>query len=584
MPPEAPTPTAVSLQGLRSLWPLLAPERRTVGLALLLMLINAGLTLLVPWLLARGIDRFVAAGDFGGVLQMAFWMLLALLGSGMASYRQILLMGSAGQRVLHGLRGQVFAHLQALPLGFFQQHKAGDLMARINNDTEKLNQFFSETLVRLIGSLAIMLGAALFMLSLEWHLGLVALLPVLLILGFTRLLTPWLRRTNQLNLKQAGLLSAHIQESLSHFQVLAAFNRRDYFRERFAEVNQVAYNAARRAGVANQVFTPVFDFVFQLARLAVLAYGLQLIAAGQLGVGLLIAYFAYLNRFYEPLRQMASLWASLQTALASWERVQAILQTPNPLQTLPEATPAAVNPAAPVICFDKVRFGYDPQQPVLKAVSFSLAAGKTYALVGPTGGGKSTTAALMARLYDPDAGRILFQGRDLRTLNPAERAAAVGFILQEPFLFSGSLYDNLIYGHPDAEQLSPEALLQRLAEQELDGFLSRFDRGLDTPILPGNHGLSLGQQQLVAFVRAVLRQPALLILDEATANIDTLTEQWLQAALDRLPAHTTRVLIAHRLNTIANADQIFFVNAGELLPAGNLEAALHLLQTRARQS
>ncbi|MBF2053577.1 MAG: ABC transporter ATP-binding protein [Candidatus Sericytochromatia bacterium] len=584
MPPEAPTPTPVSLQGLRSLWPLLAPERRTIGLALLLMLINAGLTLLVPWLLARGIDRFVAAGDFGGVLQMAFWMLLALVGSGVASYRQILLMGSVGQRVLHGLRGQVFGHLQALPLGFFQQHKAGDLMARINNDTEKLNQFFSETLVRLIGSLAIMFGAALFMLSLEWHLGLAALLPVLLIVGFTRVLTPWLRRANQQNLKQAGLLSAHIQESLSHFQVLAAFNRRDYFRERFAEVNQVAYAAARRAGVANQVFTPVFDFVFQLARLAVLAYGLQLIAAGELGVGLLIAYFAYLNRFYEPLRQMASLWASLQTALASWERVQAILQTPNPLQVLPESRSAGVNPDAPVLCFDKVSFGYDPQQPVLKEVSFSLETGKTYALVGPTGGGKSTTAALMARLYDPDAGQILFQGRDLRCLSPSERAAAVGFILQEPFLFSGSLYENLVYGHPDAEQLSPEALLQRLAAQELDGFLSRFDRGLDTAILPGNHGLSLGQQQLVAFVRAVLRQPALLILDEATANIDTLTEQWLQAALDRLPAHTTRVLIAHRLNTIANADQIFFVNAGELLPAGDLDAALHLLQTRARQS
>jgi ATP-binding cassette subfamily B protein len=573
----------VTLGGLYRLWPLMAPEKGALGWAMLAVLINSGLTVLAPYLTAYAIDTFVQGGNYGGVLWMGLLILGVNIVGAYAAYQQVLQMGAVGQRVLYRLRARVFEHLQSLSLGFFQAHKAGDLISRINNDTEKLNQFFSETLVRLFGSVFVMVGAVVFMLSLNWKLGLVGLVPVLLMVAFTYFLTPWVRRTNARSLQQLGQLSAHIQESLEHFKVIVAFNRRDYFRTRFAEVNQASYQAASQAGIANQLFTPIYDFVYQVARLGVLLYGIALIAQGALTVGLLIAYFTYLARFYEPLRQIASLWASFQLALASWDRIEGILTTTDSLPVLPAEAPV---PAAPLLAFDNVSFAYptQPEKAILHGVSFALERGKTYAFVGPTGGGKSTTAALMARLYDPTQGTVRFQGQDLRSLPPAERSAAIGFILQEPFLFSATLHENLIYGHPDYAGYTADQLQQVLTEQGLDVLLARFDQGLNTSIRADQDSISLGQKQLIAFIRAVLRAPQLLILDEATANIDTVTEQLLETVLDRLPASTTRVIIAHRLNTIENADAIFFVNEGTMVAAGDVASALALLKSQTRVS
>ncbi|MGV8841485.1 MAG: ATP-binding cassette domain-containing protein, partial [Bauldia sp.] len=213
-----------------------------------------------------------------------------------------------------------------------------------------------------------------------------------------------------------------------------------------------------------------------------------------------------------------------------------------------------------------------------------LERGKTYAFIGPTGGGKTTTASLMARLYDPSSGRILLDGRDIRSYDPAERAAKIGFILQEPFLFTGTVRDNVLYGNADAAEWSDERLLTRLRELGLNALLERFGEGLDTKVASTGDGMSLGQRQLIAFIRAALRNPDLLILDEATANIDTVTEQLLQAILRQLPAHAARVVIAHRLNTIESADEIFFVNAGEVVRAGSMEHAVEMLHQGARRS
>lgn len=577
---EQPT---VSLSGIRKLWPLIYEEKTALGWAMLAVLANSGLTVLAPFLMAYAIDTFIQNGNYLGVLKISALMLLVFILSALAAYQQVLQMGSVGQRVLYRLRERVFVHLQSLSVSFFQTHKAGDLISRINNDTDKLNAFFSETLVRLFGSIFIMAGAAIFMVVLNWKLGLMALSPVLLILGFTQILTPWVRKTNARSLQQLGLLSAHIQESLEHFKVIVAFNRRDYFRTRFASVNQDSYAAASRAGIANQIFTPFYDFVYQLARLGVLVYGILLIVQGNLSVGLLIAYFTYLARFYEPLRQIASLWASFQLALASWDRIEGILQTQSTLNLLPPQEPVS---DAVLMKFDKVSFAYgqDDAKPVLQSVNFELERGKTYAFVGPTGGGKSTTAALMARLYDPSKGQIFFQGRDLRSLSATERSRAIGFILQEPFLFTASLRENLVYGNTQYADCTPEQLHAVLVSKGLDTLLSRFDQGLETAIHSDQDNISLGQKQLIAFIRAVLREPELLILDEATANIDTVTEQLLEKILAQLPTHTTRILIAHRLNTIENADHIFFVNAGEIVAAGNLQSALDMLKSQVRVS
>jgi ATP-binding cassette subfamily B protein len=269
--------------------------------------------------------------------------------------------------------------------------------------------------------------------------------------------------------------------------------------------------------------------------------------------------------------------------MSSLDRISEVLALePNMPQLPPEA--AAPNPTAPVMAFEHVGFSYPGGTEVLDDVTFALERGKTYALVGPTGGGKTTTASLMARLYDPTSGRVLLDGRDIRTITPEERTRKIGFILQEPFLFTGTVRDNILYGNADLQRLTNDELTARLAERKLTGLLARFEQGLDTKVTTVGDGISLGQKQLVAFMRAVLRDPEILVLDEATANIDTVTEQLLEQILRELPASTTKVVIAHRLNTIENADQIFFINARTVSLAGSMENALELLLHGKRES
>jgi ATP-binding cassette subfamily B protein len=259
--------------------------------------------------------------------------------------------------------------------------------------------------------------------------------------------------------------------------------------------------------------------------------------------------------------------------MASLDRISAVLALePNmPLRPAESPQPGSV------IAFDHVRFSYPGGTQVLRDASFSLEPGKTYALVGPTGGGKTTTASLMARLYDPTAGRVLLDGRDIRSCSPEDRTKRIGFILQEPFLFTGTVRDNILYGNAELLRLSGDEVAAHLAAKNLDSLLARFEQGLETHVTAGGVGVSLGQKQLIAFMRAVLREPEILVLDEATANIDTVTEQLLEQILRELPATTTKVVIAHRLNTIENADEIFFINGEEITPAGSMDHALDLL-------
>jgi ATP-binding cassette subfamily B protein len=280
------------------------------------------------------------------------------------------------------------------------------------------------------------------------------------------------------------------------------------------------------------------------------------------------------------LRQLAALWSSLQMALAAVDRISEVLALESNMPVIP-AVPAR---SSPLLEFRDVQFSYPGGKEVLKDASFALEKGKTYALVGPTGGGKTTTASLMARLYDPSGGEVLLDGRDIRSYRPEERTKKIGFILQEPFLFTGTIRDNVLYGNEQYQHYSDEQILSLMNERNVAGLLSRFEQGLQTKVAAGADAISLGQKQLVAFMRAVLRDPEILVLDEATANIDTVTEQQLQQILDKLPSSTTKVIIAHRLNTIANADEIFFINAGEIIPAGSMEHALDMLMHGKRVS
>lgn len=567
---------------VKRLWPFLASQKKIFLFGLVAITITSLAALIAPAIIGRVVDRYIKTGDFNGVLIWAGVLLVIYIVWLVTSFLQTTAMGGVGRRVLFNLRNALFNKLQSLPVAFFNQNKAGDLISRINNDTDQLNQFFAQALIQLLSNLFLIVGAAIFLVLLDIRLGLAALLPAVGVLIITRVISGWVKNRNLKNLQALGGLSAEIQESLTNFKVIVAFNRLDYFRNKFADANTNNFKAAVNAGMANNVFTPIYGLAANVGQLVVLCYGIYLILQGQLTIGLLISFLLYVNNFYTPLRQLAAFWSSLQQALAGIERISQVLDLTNDMELLPPGK--AVGQAGAVLEFDKVSFRYVADQDVIKHISFSLEPGKTYALVGPTGGGKTTTASLMARLYDPTEGTIFLNGKDIRSYTPEERVKKIGFILQEPFLFTGTVRDNIVYGNEAYLNTTSAELLEVLKKEGLADLLGRFESGLDTKVSTAGDTISLGQKQLIAFMRATLRRPDLLILDEATANIDTVTEQLLEEILKKLPATTTKVIIAHRLNTISNADAIFFVNAGTVIPAGSMEHAVGMLLKGKRSS
>ena len=570
---------------IKTLLPLLTSERLFIFIAFIALLTNSLCSLLGPYFTGYTIDHFVTQANLTGLQHYALILLGIYAIAFAANIIQIRVMGGVGQRLLFRLRNMIFEKLEELPLTFFTQNKAGDLISRINNDTEKLSQFFSETLTRFLGSIFTIVGVVIFLVVLQTKLGIATLIPAVVLWILSQFISSWIRKANDQSLKSGGLLSAEVQESLQNFKVIVSFNRRDYFRNRFDEINKQNYRANMKAGILNGLYTPIYDFAANLGQYAVLVYGIYLIATGSVTIGIIVSFLAYAEKFYNPLRQMAQLWSTLQISLSAWSRISNILSLTSDMKILSEGE---ISEKKSLLEFRNVSFHYNTEsgdkKDVLHEVSFELEEGKTYALVGPTGGGKTTTASLMARLFDPTQGTIFLKGKDIRTISQKERTSSIGFILQDPIIFGGTLRDNIVYGNEELEHLSAKELHSVLVNNELESLLSRFEGGLDTPLPKNIDSMSLGQKQILAFVRAVLRKPDLLILDEATANIDTVTEQELEKILEKLPQKTSKVIIAHRLNTIQNADVIYFVNSSTITKAGSMEDAVSMLLKGKKQS
>jgi ATP-binding cassette, subfamily B, bacterial len=577
---KAPGKKGTLTAGAKRFLPLIQPETGLVVVALSAMLMSTGASLVGPIIIGRGIDTYVRLKDIHGLSLAALVLMGVYLVGVVCSYTQIRTMGGVGRRVLFSLRNALFTKLQDLPVAFFNQNKAGDLISRVNNDTDKLNQFVGQALMQFLSSTFLMTGAAVFALSLNFRLGIAALLPAVGVLAVTKVTSAWVKARNMRSLQSLGGMSSEVQQSLENFRVIVAFHRMDYFQRKFEAANEANFAASVAAGYANNVFMPMYGLAHHLAQLLVVAYGIVLIGTGQTTTGELIGFLLYVNSFYGPMRQLATVWSSFQLALAALDRISEVLALESDMG-LVNAGPAASDA---VLEFRNVYFQYPGGKDVLRDVSFELEKGKAYALVGPTGGGKTTTASLMARLYDPTQGSVFLDGRDIRSVPPDDRSRKVGFIPQEPFLFTGTVRENIVYGNDDYQDYSSVQLAEVLESARLSTLLSRFPEGLDTKVASSGNSISLGQKQLIAFMRAALRRPELLILDEATANIDTVTEQLLEEILDKLPAETTKVIIAHRLNTIDNVDQIYFVNSGEVALAGSMEHAVDMLLHGKRES
>lgn len=559
---------------IKKLSPLMKWENKNLTITLIMVIITSLSSLIIPIIITHTIDNAVKNWDYNGILiNSLFLFLIFIIGAG-ANYFQTIVMWWVWRRILFNLRNTLFTKIQELPVSFFNQNKSGDLISRINNDTDKLNMFFSQSLMQFLGNFFLIFGSGIFILVLNFELWLFVLLPALFIFIISQILSSWVKRKNKENLEATWAMSSEIQENLNNFKVIVAFNRLDYFRKKFENYNQKNYIAGLKAWNANNIFVPIYSFASNLAQLITLCYGIYLIQNGNLTVWLLIGFLFYVNNFYTPLRQLASVWASFQLALASLSRIWEVLSLKTDLEVSKDKK---IYETDAILEFRDVWFHYVEGKEILKNISFSLEKWKTYALVWPTWWGKTTTAQLMARLYDPTSGNIILDKKDMKSYEPMERTKKIWFILQEPFLFTGNLKDNILYSNEEYINYSIEETNTLLKEMWLSDLLSKFDAGLETEISVNGDSISLWQKQLIAFIRAILRKPELLILDEATANIDTVTEELLESMIEKLPKYTTKVIIAHRLNTIKNADCIFFVNSWEIINTWSMENAIEML-------
>lgn len=561
-------------------------DKYKVIYAFILIIINSAANVLTPFIIAYALDNYVFKGDISGLGNILFWlsaMYIITIGVG---YGQGMLVGHISQRTLFRLRQALFEKLQDLPIAFFNQNKAGDLISRINNDTDKLNQFLSESIARFVGSFFSILGIAVFVLYINLKLGLVMLSSVLLLVIITKVLSPWIEKQNKKNLVAVGQMSASLQENINNFRVIVAYNKREYFRSHLETMNKDTFDTAFISGTANRVFEPIYDFAGSTALIFVLSYGLYLISGGSLTVGLLVAYISYTQKFYDPLRLLATIFGSIQVSVAAWSRIREIFSLENNIKT--DIKNTNINEESIdkniILSLKDVSFKYEGGDSVIENANLSFEIGKTYALVGPTGGGKSTLASIMSHLYEPSSGEIYLDGKPMSFYSNKERASLVSVILQDPILFSGTVSENIRYGNDNLEKMSDSEIENLLINKGFKQVIERFSKGLNTEISQSGGGLSIGQKQLISFMRTILREPKLLILDEATANIDTITEAILNKTLSSLPKNTTKIIIAHRLNTIKEADEIMFVNGHHVKPAGSFENAIKLIENSKRTS
>jgi ABC-type multidrug transport system fused ATPase/permease subunit len=569
--PRSATRSSLSIgRKLRGLAELLRPYRWRVLLGAASLLAATAASLAPPYLAKLAIDDGIRPRDLGAL----DLIVAAFVGSALvywaATYLQTYLVGWVGQRALQDLRLRIFEHVQRQSIGFFNRNKTGVLISRLTNDIQALDQLVTDGVVTLFSSSLTLVGTVVILLFLDLKLALVTFLALPLLaaasIAFRYYATGAYRRVRE----KIANVTAYLQETLSGVRVIRAFGQESRHTERFAELNDEHREANMRTVYLNAAYFPGVELLSALATAIILLYGGNQVLNGNITIGVLVAFVGYLQSFFDPIQQLSNLYATYQQGAAALEKIFGLLDTKPDMRDRPGAV--ELGPLDGEISFENVWFAYEapsgdsaPLDWALRDASLLIPPGETLALVGETGAGKSTFAKLVARFYDPQRGAVEIDGHDLREVTQASLRRQLGIVPQEGFLFSGSVRENIAFGRPAASEVEIAAAARAVGAHE---FILRLPEGYDTDVGERGSHLSAGQRQLVALARALIADPRILILDEATANVDVHSEAAIEQGLRRLLAGRTAIVIAHRLSTVINADRIAVLDGGRIVETG----------------
>jgi ABC-type multidrug transport system fused ATPase/permease subunit len=548
---------------------LTRPYRGRTAVAALSLLAAVGTALAPPFLAKLAIDDGIRGRD----LTLLGWVVAAFLAAGVlnwvASSGQIYYTGWVGERILTDLRQRLFGHLQRLSLGYYERNRAGAVISRLTNDVEALDRLVTEGVTSLLQNTLTLFGSAIILFFLDWRLALatLAVFPVMSVATaiFRRRSSRAYRRVRE----RLGAVTATLAEDIAGMRVVQSFTREERNAERFRNVNDDYRAANHETVVLGALYFPFVDFLSSASTAVVLGFGGYLVFDGSLTVGTLFAFIGYLTNFFDPVQQLSQLYNTFLSAVAALDKIIDVLDEEPEVLDRPGAR--ALPPIEGHVRFEDVRFGYGSGPEVLHGIDLEVAAGTTVALVGHTGAGKSTIAKLLARFYDPRSGCITIDGHDLREVTQESLRRQLGIVPQEGFLFAGTVRENILFGRPAATPEEVAAAARAVGAHE---FIVELEEGYETQVGERGSRLSLGQRQLVAFARALLADPRILVLDEATSSVDIGTEARIDRALRRLLAGRTAFIIAHRLSTIRNADLIVVIDEGRVVEAGTHEELL----------
>ena len=565
----------------RRLWGYLRHEKLRLTIAILLIVCTAGMQLVGPLLMGIAIDDYIIPGDIDGLVRIVLLMASVYLGSSGLQWLQARLMAQVAQRTVHKLRQDIFAKLQRLPLKFFDSRPHGDTMSRVTNDVETISQILTEGSSQIISSLLMGVGVMIMMMVLQPILGLVAIGSLVLLTIFVNMfIAPRTRVGFRDQQKHIGILNGIIEETITGQRTVKAYNQESDRIDAFHEANLELKGHAIRAQTFASVVGPVMNFMTNLSIALVAATGGWLAVGGRTTVGVVATFLSYTRQLSQPVSQISQMYTQLQSALAGAERIFEILDEDDEVDaTVQPSGDAAISQGD--VVFEDVSFSYDGETPVLKNVNLHAAPGSLTALVGPTGAGKTTIINLLTRFYEIDSGEIRIDGVPLTEINKAALRQQLGVVLQDGFLFAGTVMENIRYGRLDA---TDDEVVSAATTAQADEFIRNLPEGYETELTERGGNVSQGQRQLITIARALLANPKILILDEATSNVDTRTEKYIQEGMTRLMEGRTSFVIAHRLSTIRGADQILVINHGEVIERGTHQELLEMEGFYARLS